>query len=219
MFRIKVCGITTIDDAVMVARAGADAVGLNFYPKSVRYVQLKQAQRIAEALPKLVVKVGVFVNASHEEVRRTADEVGLDLIQLHGDESAGFLNGLDDRPVIRAFRLGEAGLKPIADYLQECRKRGCLPGLVLIDSHTKGAYGGTGTVADWSVVSNYPSEDWHPPLVLAGGLGPGNVAGSVAAVKPAAVDTASGVESQPGRKDEQLVRQFVEAARGAFGES
>jgi phosphoribosylanthranilate isomerase len=127
------------------------------------------------------------------------------------------LTRLGDRPVIRAFRLGGAGLQPVADYLDQCRQLGCLPRLILIDSPTEGAYGGTGRVADWTVISRYPLQDWQPPLVLAGGLTAENVAQAIGAVRPRAVDTASGVESSPGRKAEALVRQFVQAARNAFG--
>lgn len=216
MFRIKICGVTTVDDAVAVARSGADAVGLNFYPKSPRYVDRGQARQIVEALPAEVMKVGLFVNVPATEVRRTFDQVRLDLVQLHGDEPPAFLAELGGRPVMRAFRLGPAGLDPVAQYLSESRSLGCLPEMVLIDSHTQGAYGGTGKVADWSTVGRYPTEDWYPPLVLAGGLTPDNVARAIRTVRPAAVDTASGVESSPGRKSEALVRQFVEAAREAF---
>jgi phosphoribosylanthranilate isomerase len=217
MFRVKICGITTVDDARAVARSGADAVGLNFYAPSPRSVGLDRARQIVQALPTDVVKVGLFVNAPHGDICRTFDEAELNLIQLHGDEPPEFLTRLGDRPVMRAFRLGSAGLQPVADYLEECRQLGCLPRLILIDSSTEGAYGGTGRVADWTVVSRYPFRDWQPPLVLAGGLTPENVAQAIGTARPTAVDTASGVELSPGRKAEALVRQFVQAARNAFG--
>jgi phosphoribosylanthranilate isomerase len=216
MFRVKICGITTVEDALAVARSGADAVGLNFVAQSPRFVGHDQARGIAQALPSQVVKVGVFVNAADQEVCRTFDEIGLDLIQLHGDEPPEFLTRLGDRPVMRAFRLGKGGLEAVADYLEQCRRLDCLPRLILVDSSTEGAYGGTGRVADWTVVSRYPLRDWQPPLVLAGGLTPENVAEAIRTVRPAAVDTASGAESSPGRKAEALVRQFVEAAAAAF---
>jgi phosphoribosylanthranilate isomerase len=217
MFRIKICGITTARDAVMVARCGADAVGLNFYPRSPRYLSPEPARRVCEALPAEVVKVGLFVNAPEREVCQTFDGLGLDLIQLHGDEPPACLARLGKRPVMRAFRLDRRGLAPIAAYLEECRKLGCLPRLTLIDSHTKGVYGGTGRVADWNVVSRYPFEQWHPPLVLAGGLTPDNVAEAIRAVRPMAVDTASGVEAGAGQKVRALVRRFVDAATEAYG--
>ena len=217
MFQIKICGITTADDALTVARAGADAIGLNFYPQSPRSVDLEAARRILEIVPAGVLKVGLFVNSSQEQVCRAFDQLRLDLVQLHGDEPPEFLCRLAERPVMRAFRVGPEGLGPVEDYLEQCRRLNRVPELVLIDSRTKGKYGGTGRVADWSTVACYPRHDWHPPLVLAGGLTPENVAEAIGAVQPAAVDTASGVESSPGRKDESLVVRFVREAREAFG--
>jgi phosphoribosylanthranilate isomerase len=216
MFRIKICGITTVDDARVAASAGADAVGLNFYPKSPRWIDADQARRIVEALPDGVAKVGLFVNPPEADVCRTFDDLRLDLVQLHGDKPPEFLARLGDRPVVRAFRLGEAGLAPVVEYLDRCRRLDCLPRMVLLDSLVKGAYGGTGKVTDWTAAARYPVGDWHPPLVLAGGLTPDNVAEAIRAVRPAAVDTASGVESSPGRKAEAAVRQFVRRALDAF---
>ena len=216
MFRIKICGIATVDDALTAARAGADAIGLNFYTRSPRSVDPETGRRIVEVLPAGVVKVGLFVNASHEDVCRTFDRLGLDLVQLHGDEPPEFLPQMGERPVIRAFRVGAEGLGPVEHYLDQCRRLERVPRRVLLDSRTKGVYGGTGRVADWATVARYPACDWHPPLVLAGGLTPDNVAEAIRAVRPAAVDTASGVESRPGRKDETLVVRFVRQARDAF---
>jgi len=221
MFRVKICGITNVDDALAVARAGADAVGLNFYPKSKRCVDAETAGRIVASLPREIVKVGLFVNANVEDVARRFDELGLDLIQLHGDEPPGYLAQLGGRPVIRAFRLGPDGLDPLGRYLADCRQLGCTPRLVLIDALVPGQYGGTGQLADWQLLATYregPGTGPTPPLVLAGGLTPGNVTEAIATVRPAAVDTASGVESSPGRKDRAAVEAFVRAARTAFGE-
>jgi len=219
MFRIKICGVTTVDDAVVVARSGADAVGLNFYPRSPRYLQPPEAGQIVDALPAGIVKVGLFVNAPAREVCKTFDGLGLDLIQLHGDEPPHFLTALGDRPVLRAFRLGPAGLEPVGRYLGQCRDRGRMPRSILIDAHVKGVYGGSGQVADWQQLTTYRpirSGEPTPPLVLAGGLTPDNVAEAIRTVRPAGVDTASGVESSPGRKSEALVQRFVDAARAAF---
>ncbi len=218
MFRIKICGITSAQDGGAVAAAGADAVGLNFYPKSPRYVGVEKAQEIIVALPDELVKVGLFVNAAEEEVCETFDRLGLDLIQLHGDEPPTFLARLGGRPVMRAFRLGEAGLGPVWGYVENCRLLACMPRLVLVDACVKGSYGGTGQVADWRALTQYPRDSSAPPLVLAGGLTPDNVAEAIRTVRPAAVDTASGVESGPGRKDPAAVEAFVRAARRAFGE-
>jgi phosphoribosylanthranilate isomerase len=217
MFRVKICGITTVVDAQTVAAAGADAVGLNFFEKSARFLPAETARAVADAVPEGVVKVGLFVNAIPEQILETWDRLSLDVIQLHGDEPPEVLLELQRRPVMRAFRLGNDGLAPVLKYLERCRELGCLPSLVLIDSFHKGHYGGTGKTADWEIASRYPSEAWHPPIVLAGGLTPENVAQAIAAVRPSAVDTASGVEVTPGRKDAGLVQQFVAAARRAFG--
>ncbi len=216
MFRIKICGITSESDAQAVASAGADAVGLNFFEKSPRFLAPENAAAVAAALPIDVVKVGLFVNATAKQIQEIWARLGLDLIQLHGDEPPEFLGELGDRPVMRAFRLGEEGLAPVLAYLERCRDLDCLPRLVLIDSFRKGHYGGTGATADWDTARQYPSKAWHPPLVLAGGLTPENVCEAVQAVRPSGVDTASGVESAPGKKDAALARRFVEAALAAF---
>jgi len=218
MFRIKICGITGVEDARMVARTGTDAVGLNFYPKSPRFLTLDSARKIVSALPDGVVKVGLFVNAEVDDLTSTVDLLGLDLIQLHGDEPPEFLVALGDRPVMRAFRLGQDGLRPITEYLRRCRFLDCMPRMVLIDSHVAGAYGGTGVVTDWPALVGYPTDEDFPPLVLAGGLTAANVAESIRTVHPAAVDTASGVESSPGQKDRARVEAFVLAAQRAFGD-
>ena len=219
-FRIKICGITTVEDAVAVAQAGADAVGLNFYPMSRRSVSREMAGRIVEVLPPEVVKVGLFVNAAADEVIETFDGLGLDLIQLHGDEPPEFLASLGDRPVMRAFRVGPEGLGATRDFLEACGRLACMPKLTLLDAYRPGTYGGTGLLADWARLKSYPSvvSLAAPPLVLAGGLTPDNVAEAIGAVHPSGVDTASGVERSPGRKDPDLVRRFVESARGAFGD-
>lgn len=228
MFRVKICGITTVEDAIVVAEAGADAVGLNFYPGSKRYVPVPQALMIAGALRKAVVRVGVFVNAETDEVCETFDRVGLDLVQLHGDEPPDFLRQLGGRPVVKAFRLGQEDiyfnlgrqdLYTVGRYLGECRDMKCMPRMTLVDANVEGAYGGTGQVTDWEAVKTYQParvEDPIPPLVLAGGLTPDNVAEAIRTVRPAAVDTASGVESSPGHKDRALVERFVQSARQAF---
>jgi phosphoribosylanthranilate isomerase len=220
MFRVKICGITTVEDAVVACQAGADAVGLNFYPGSKRYVPIPRAVMIAGALARSVVKVGVFVNPDPDEVFEAFDRVGLDLIQLHGDEPPSFLAQLGRRGVIKAFRLGGGtGLYDMGTYLAECRDRKCMPRITLVDANVPGAYGGTGQVADWEALKTYRPvrpEEPIPPLVLAGGLTPDNVAAAIRIVRPQAVDTASGVESRPGHKDRALVEGFVQRARQAF---
>ena len=125
MFRIKICGITGPDDALMAARAGADAIGLNFYPRSPRFVTPQQARQIVDVLPPGIVKVGLFVDAPADEIVEVHDRLGLDLIQLHGIEPPEFLLKLGGRPVMRALRLGPVGLAPIDEYLGECRVLAC----------------------------------------------------------------------------------------------
>ncbi|MBN1588834.1 MAG: phosphoribosylanthranilate isomerase [Pirellulales bacterium] len=219
MFRIKVCGITSVDDGRMAAEAGAEAVGLNFYARSKRHVTPKLAQQIAAAMPPEVVRVGVFVNEKVDTIRQLVDTVGLDMIQLHGDEPARFVTELAagcSMPVIRAFRLGPDGAPPIVAYVQRCLAADCPIRMILIDAYSQGDYGGTGKKADWLAVRELPREGL-PPLILAGGLTPENVALAIETTRPAAVDTAGGVESTPGRKDPRRVRAFVEAARAALG--
>ncbi len=217
MFHVKICGISTIDDALVAARAGADAIGLNFVPESRRYIPHERARHIVEGLPPGIVKVGLFVNCPAQEVCRACDLLGLDLIQLHGDEPPEFIGKLAGRPVMRAFRLAGSDLTPVAEYLDACRRLECLPRLALLDAFCKDRYGGTGRTTDWSLAARYHEEVAIPPLVLAGGLNPSNVAEAIRAVRPVAVDTASGVESQPGCKDPQLVAGFVQEAWNAFG--
>ena len=216
MFRIKICGITNVDDALAVTRAGADAIGLNFYARSPRCITPDAARKIVQTLPAGVSKVGLFVDAPASQICRLFDDLHLDLIQLHGDQPPEFLSQLGDRPAMRAFRVGPERLRPVTAYLARCRELVALPTLVMIDSLVVGEYGGTGKVADWSVAQEYVAAIGLPPLVLAGGLTPENVAAAIRTVRPAAVDVASGVESQPGRKDPAALARFIKVARVAF---
>lgn len=216
MFRVKICGITSVGDARLAATAGADAVGINFYGGSARVVTVDQARAIAEAAPSGVAKVGVFVNGSAAEIRQTADCLNLDYVQLHGDEPPSMLSELAGVRVIQAYRLGDAGWQPLVDYLDECRQLGAMPYAVLVDSCRAGAYGGTGQTVDWPLARGFHDLGLDIPLILAGGLVAENVAEAIAAVSPAAVDTASGVESSPGHKDPAKVKAFITAARAAL---
>lgn len=220
VFRIKVCGITNVEDACEAAAAGAEAIGLNFYAQSKRYVAPALARRIAAAAPPEVVVVGVFVNAPIEGIREVVevDDVRLDLIQLHGDEPPEFVVELTRRlslPVMRAFAFGRDGPRSVGRYVGQCSRNGCPPRMILVDADCPGSYGGTGKTADWAAVGDMPREGL-PPLILAGGLTPENVGEAIARARPAGVDVAGGVESSPGRKDAGLVRAFIEAARGAL---
>jgi phosphoribosylanthranilate isomerase len=220
MFHIKICGITCPEDALAAAAAGADAVGLNFYPASKRHVDIGRAAEVAAALPRGVVRVGVFVNADAAAIRAAHAAARLDLLQLHGDEPPEFLrllrtSDLANLPVMRALACGSS-LEPIEEYLRRCRELDCPPRLVLLDAAAPAERGGTGSLCDWTTAATYHRIAGAPPLVLAGGLTAGNVAAAIAAVRPAAVDVASGVESAPGRKDRDQMARFVSAAKAAL---
>lgn len=218
MFQIKICGVTRPSDVRLAALAGADAIGLNFHPASPRYVDLATADKIVSAFPPGVAKVGVFVNAGADQIRGLADRLGLDWIQLHGDEPPEMLSRLGDRQVLRAFRFSEHGAAAIPRYLELCRSAGRMPDAILVDACQPGEYGGTGVTADWKVIAEIREVFAPLPWVLAGGLTPFNVQDAVAAARPWAVDVASGVESRPGVKNPLLVRAFVAAAQKAFAE-
>jgi indole-3-glycerol phosphate synthase/phosphoribosylanthranilate isomerase len=201
---VKVCGITTVEDGLAVARLGADAVGLVFSPQSARWVDRDKARQISRALPPFVLRVGVFVDAPTEAVARTAEEVGLDVLQLHGRESPEDVARLPRR-VIKAVRVGE-------DFTAEdaLRYEGHAAG-ILLDAWSNGRPGGTGQAFDWSRAREVREKASF--LGLAGGLTPENVHRAMTAVRPDLVDVSSGVESSPGRKDPEKVRAFIEAVR------
>ncbi len=217
MFTVKICGITRPQDARTAAEAGADAIGLNFYPQSPRAIDSDRARAIIAALPGEMIKVGLFVNAPPDEICHTYDALGLDLIQLHGDESPELLAALDGRPVMKAFRAaGADGLCMVLDYLETCGALDCLPRLILLDAPLTSGFGGSGKLADWSLAKQYIENYKIPGSVLAGGLKPDNVAEAIQMTGAKAVDTASGVESQAGIKDPAAVAAFVRASRAAF---
>lgn len=217
MLRIKICGITNEADVQPAAAAGADAIGLNFFRESRRFLEPSAARRIVDALPPGITRVGVFVNHTAHDVLRIVDEVGLDAIQLHGDEPASFLATLpESMKIVRAFRCGAEGLAPLVAYLRECRALDRVPAAVLVDADAGSHFGGTGTCADWTTIANQRQMLGDVRLVLAGGLTPENVAEAIRIVRPDGVDVASGVEIRPGEKDAKLVERFVAAARQAL---
>jgi phosphoribosylanthranilate isomerase len=220
MFRIKICGVTNPDDALAAVEAGADALGFNFYSSSKRFIELDVARLISDVVPAHVAKVGVFVNHSTHEIQQAVESLRPAYIQLHGDEPAELLSDLPpETKIIRAYRCGREGLKPLASYLERCGSLGRIPDAVLLDADAAGAFGGTGQAADWSLISNQRAMLGDTPLILAGGLTPANVAQAIEAVRPDAVDVASGVERNSRAKDRELMRQFADAAREAFGVS
>jgi phosphoribosylanthranilate isomerase len=215
MFRIKICGVTTVDDAVAAAEAGADAIGLNFCAQSPRHIDVCVARAIAQRLPPHVGKVGVFVDEPIASIVRIADELALDYVQLHGSEPPEAVAQLAMRRVIRAFRITDDD-RPVVDYVESCGALGCALTAVLVDAMEPGKFGGTGRTANWDVAAGLRTWLKDLPLVLAGGLTAENVADAIRHAHPAAVDTASGVESAPGRKDRDRIARFVQAALRAW---
>lgn len=216
MFRVKICGITQPSDAALACRAGADAVGLNFYAQSPRRVDLETARKIAQHVSPGVLKVGVFVNAPAETIAALANETPLDAIQLHGDEPPELLLELPPLPVLKAYRCGALGLGPLVAFLARCRELGRTPDALLIDAAAPGQYGGSGQTVDWKSLGDSKAELGELPVILAGGLKPENVAEAIRLARPAGVDVASGVECSPGVKDVGRVNLFARAARAAF---
>jgi phosphoribosylanthranilate isomerase len=203
--KIKVCGITNVEDAEGAVRAGADALGFVMYRKSPRFVEPAVARAIVAGLPPFVLPVGVFVNEEAEKVRALIDECGFALAQLHGDESAHYCQNLG-RPALKAIRLKDrGGFLALAEFHGRANVRG-----FLIDAFSDHAYGGTGQTVDWTLAQEVARS---APIILAGGLNPGNVAQAVQMVRPYGVDVSSGVEQSPGKKDPDKVKAFIQAAR------
>jgi phosphoribosylanthranilate isomerase len=207
--RTKICGLKTLDALDACISGGADAVGLVFHPSSPRYVDSETASSLSRAGSPFVTVVGLFVDAPLETVLDTARHCRLHAIQLHGNESPDFCVAVREHfPVIKAFRLKDQGsISVIPPY------HGCVDAF-LLDAYVAGRAGGTGQIFDWSLfgaVRAVVSE----PLILAGGLTPENVREAADRLKPYAVDTSSGVESEPGRKDPERIRLFLSNLQGA----
>ncbi|MGQ9606662.1 MAG: phosphoribosylanthranilate isomerase [Thermogutta sp.] len=217
MFRIKICGITNREDAEACVAAGADAIGLNFHPPSRRFVPAETARAIGRAVSGRLLRVGVFVSLPVSEVRELAEYVGLDAVQLHGDEPPQDLADLHPLPVVKAFRIQDS-CQVVEDYLTECRRLGALPAMILLDAWSPDAPGGTGKTFDWSAAAEFVRRRPDVPVALAGGLRPENVAQAIRVVRPNGVDTAGGVEASPGKKSPQLITAFVQAAQAALRE-
>lgn len=198
--RSKICGITRIEDALIAAEAGADAIGLVFYAKSPRAVSIQQARDIVAALPAFVTTVGLFVNASREELNDVLAGVALDLLQFHGDESPAECESYQ-RPYIKALRV-----KPCDDIAQLAAPYAKARG-ILLDAYVPGVPGGTGAAFDWSLVPSGLLQ----PVILAGGLSAANVQAAIEQVRPYAVDVSGGVEAGKGIKDAAKIRAFMQA--------
>ncbi len=204
--RIKICGITQLDDALKAVDLGVDALGFVFYPPSPRSLTVEQAQSIINSLPPFVTTVGLFVNEDESTIRNLLDQIALDLLQFHGDESEAECQRYA-RPYIKALRM-----KPEADIGQQARQYKTASG-ILLDSYAQGLPGGTGQTFDWKRI---PELD--QPLILAGGLDATNVGVAIQAVQPYAVDVSGGVELTKGVKDHQKMTAFISEV-GRFANS
>lgn len=201
--RIKICGITRVEDALSAVDHGADAVGLVFYPDSPRCVTIAQAQAISKKLPPFVSIVGLFVNPTKAEVTEVLSSVHIDLLQFHGDEDEATCKqyGL---PYLKAIRVkSDTNLIQYAELYKGAKA-------LLLDTYSDNAFGGTGEIFDWSVIP----KKMPKPIILAGGLNADNVVQAVQQVRPYAVDVSGGVEQSKGIKDPLKIKAFVSAVKG-----
>ena len=203
MVKIKVCGITNLRDALAAIECGCDALGFVFYKKSPRYITPEKARLIIKKLPGRIVKIGVFVNSPKEELERIAKRCGLDMLQLHGDESADTCASIKGCRIIKAFRLKKA---PAAKDINKYRTYA-----YLFDTYSSGKFGGTGKSFDWKLLKNL--RKIKKPVFLAGGLTAGNVAEAIREVSPEWVDISSALESRPGKKSRAKIKKFITAVK------
>lgn len=201
MAHVKICGVTTVQDVELCVEAGADAIGLNFFARSPRCVDVATARRLVDAIAGRALAVGVFVDASYEQIAEVKAQTGIGCVQLHGAEPPEFLDRLLPH-AYKAVRVRDAS------SLAEARRFGGEH--ILLDAYVPGEHGGTGARFDWDLAAALAAER---QVTLAGGLTPDNVAEAVARVRPFCVDVASGVEQAPGRKDPDKVRAFMKAAK------
>ena len=198
--RVKICGITNVEDAIAAVNAGADAIGLVFYAQSPRYVTIEQAQQIVAAMPPFVSVVALFVNASTAEIETVLAQVRIDIVQFHGDETPSDCEQIK-LPYYKAIRVkADTNLLQYAVEFKHAKA-------LLLDTYTEAAFGGTGQVFDWRLVP----KNLTKPVILAGGLAPQNVSLAIQQVRPYAVDVSGGVESAKGIKDTAKVAAFMQA--------
>jgi len=207
MIRVKVCGITNVEDALHAAACGADALGFVFYAQSPRWLTPEAARGIIAELPPFITAVGLFVNETPERIGQIADYCGFDIIQLHGDEGPSDCD-LPPHRVVKALRVRDASSLALEGEYRVSA--------LLLDAWVAGAYGGTGERFNWDLAAQVAR---RRPVILAGGLTPENVAAAVLQVRPYAVDVSSGVEAAPGKKDPAKVAAFVRNAKAVVGDS
>jgi phosphoribosylanthranilate isomerase len=198
--KVKVCGITSYEDAALALDQGVDALGFNFYRPSPRYIDPAKAREIIRRLPPLWVSVGLFVNAAMEDLVETARVAGVQILQLHGDETPGYCRKIFGWPLMKVIRIGA---DPIRENMQEYPVQA-----FVLDVKDDLLFGGTGKSFDWRLAQGFDR-----PVVLAGGLRPDNVREAILTVKPYGVDVCSGVESSPGKKDPGLLAKFMNEVR------
>lgn len=203
MVKVKICGITNLEDALVAAEYGADALGFIFYEKSPRYISTANAMKIIKELPPFVTKVGVFVDDPVEKVKQMKVFTGIDAVQLHGNETPNICHSMGNR-VIKAFRVS-GQWSAVSNRMKRYQVSA-----YLLDTHREGVPGGTGKTFDWKLAVEAKK---HGRIILAGGLTPDNVSEAVKKVRPYAVDVASGVEERPGKKDLKKVKEFIERAK------
>lgn len=202
MVRVKICGITCVEDAMVAVKAGADALGFVFWNGSLRCIDPLRAKAVIAALPPFLTRVGLFVDAEPEEVREVAGIAGVDVVQLHGNERPRIVDALKGLRVIKAIRIAsEQDLAKMMLYQVDA---------YVLDTYVKDQPGGTGKTFDWDIARR---ASLNGPVILAGGLTPENVASAVRQARPYAVDVSSGVESEPGRKDKSKMKEFVRNAK------
>lgn len=202
--KVKICGITNLDDALDAVEFGADYLGFNFYPDSSRYIEPIKAKEIMADIPQNIKKVGVFVNEDRQTALDITIELGLDWMQFHGDETPEYCNQIG-HPWFKAFRLkDESVIDSIKDFDSPW---------LLVDAYVEKAFGGTGVVANWDIARQAKE---FGDLFLSGGLKVDNVLMAIEAVKPFAVDVASGIEVSPGVKDRNLMEEFIRKVKSYY---
>ncbi|MCF6766227.1 phosphoribosylanthranilate isomerase [Thiotrichales bacterium 19S3-7] len=205
MVRVKICGITNLEDALFAANLGADALGFVFYKKSPRYISADKARSIITQLPPFIHSVGLFVNHTAEEIKEILTITPLSLLQFHGDENEDFIDQFQ-RPFIKAIRIKES-----SDFEDACHN---FPNAqsILVDHYKENSFGGTGETFNWSLIPKQRKKS----IILAGGLNCNNLLSAMKQISPEAVDVSSGVEKHKGIKDQNLIKKFINCAKSSI---